>query len=823
MFKRRCYLGLLLMMLMMVPVVSVSAATYESTSSCYYFNRTTGAISTASSNPGTSATYGRDCIKKIDGKYAYCTQLSTQITNTNYTEDTAWNAESNKKNSIIMGYIIDLVRQDKGDTLEGYALTAEAINYYNRNVLGNTSAYGFSTNSTLKGYYDRAVAKYNELKLDEKIPSPSLSGDRNLNYVSGNKYVSSKLTATNLQATFGGVAVDYTITVSMTGGNGTVQLSTKATGENPTDTLAVSGRSSYSFYVVANGVNTTNNSDLDIVVKIARRNTSTYPMTKRYKSNSASQNLVVGVSDSASRYNHTKFSFSVPDLTQHRIVVNKVNEDGEALSGATLELHKDSATSAAIATNSSGSSRLVYSTPRVETGEDDFFNHTYYLVEKVAPRGYKLSSRVTEINISNANSSICYHNGGNDDEDSQVEPDAEHCNFSAYEYRCKNDTTNEIVALSSQNNCTFEAPAGTDTGGSGTDTGGSGTDTGGSGTDTGGSGTDTGGDPTPVTYTMICVKKGANDTVTEANTTYCADAGNYTLVKVSNGSVTIEHPNVRNKAVISKKAITGDDEVPGAVLKICTKTDYEAKKSDCTPAKSVDDVDLSWTSGTGPEVVFGLAAGEYHIVETLPPSGYALIKTSTSFSIDTYGNITTGGKTIEEDKVDDNPIVIKNTLNSFSVSKDDVATSKELPGATITICETYTDANNKVQVRMDQYTNECIVTRLAGGSDAQWVSGDKPHVINGLKAGTYALVEKIAPSGYATAESIIFTMKNDGTLTDKDGKSLADSKLVMHDKKLTEVKTGMLTTFIVALIIFVVSIIGVYSYFFIKKHSEVSS
>ena len=48
---------------------------------------------------------------------------------------------------------------------------------------------------------------------------------------------------------------------------------------------------------------------------------------------------------------------------------------------------------------------------------------------------------------------------------------------------------------------------------------------------------------------------------------------------------------------------------------------------------------------------------------------------------------------------------------------------------------------------------------LKDGTKLTWVSTDKPHVIEGLVAGTYYLVEKIAPNNYSTAESILFTLK----------------------------------------------------------------
>ena len=43
-------------------------------------------------------------------------------------------------------------------------------------------------------------------------------------------------------------------------------------------------------------------------------------------------------------------------------------------------------------------------------------------------------------------------------------------------------------------------------------------------------------------------------------------------------------------------------------------------------------------------------------------------------------------------------------------------------------------------------------------------------------------------------------MKEDGTLTDKDGKSLANKKLEMKDKPIKDVKTGMLPIIIISIL-----------------------
>ena len=68
-----------------------------------------------------------------------------------------------------------------------------------------------------------------------------------------------------------------------------------------------------------------------------------------------------------------------------------------------------------------------------------------------------------------------------------------------------------------------------------------------------------------------------------------------------------------------------------------------------------------------------------------------------------------------------------------TISKKDITNEEELPGATLTI----TDSEGKI---VDQ-----------------WVSEENPHYVS-LPLGDYTLTEVSAPEGYATAESIEFTV-----------------------------------------------------------------
>ena len=108
---------------------------------------------------------------------------------------------------------------------------------------------------------------------------------------------------------------------------------------------------------------------------------------------------------------------------------------------------------------------------------------------------------------------------------------------------------------------------------------------------------------------------------------------------------------------------------------------------------------------------------------------------------------------------------------------------------------------------------------MADGSKATWVSTNTPHKVSGLGAGTYYLVETTAPNGYSTSESILFVVKEDGTLTDINGKSLKDSKIVMQDKPINDVKTGMFGIFVIIGFLAISGVAGVASYYKLKQNT----
>ena len=77
---------------------------------------------------------------------------------------------------------------------------------------------------------------------------------------------------------------------------------------------------------------------------------------------------------------------------------------------------------------------------------------------------------------------------------------------------------------------------------------------------------------------------------------------------------------------------------------------------------------------------------------------------------------------------------MRDDVIKVEISKVDITTNKELPGA------------------------ELIITNKGGKVVEHWTSTDKPHYIEKLPAGEYTLTEITAPNGYEIAEDISFTV-----------------------------------------------------------------
>ena len=191
---------------------------------------------------------------------------------------------------------------------------------------------------------------------------------------------------------------------------------------------------------------------------------------------------------------------------------------------------------------------------------------------------------------------------------------------------------------------------------------------------------------------------------------------------------------------VSKRDLTNDEELPGATLAI----------------KDMDDNTVTtWVSTDEPHRVTGLHFGEsYTLTEIRAADGYALANDITFRLIqksDEDGNhleecevyyLTTKNilfwKWDDWKLLDDATVIMQDDITKVQISKKDLTTNEELPGA------------------------ELIITDEKGSEIDRWISTDAPHYMEKLPAGKYTLTEVTAPDGYAIAERMEFEVLPNG-------------------------------------------------------------
>ena len=177
---------------------------------------------------------------------------------------------------------------------------------------------------------------------------------------------------------------------------------------------------------------------------------------------------------------------------------------------------------------------------------------------------------------------------------------------------------------------------------------------------------------------------------------------------------------------VSKRDLTNDEELPGATLAI----------------KDTDgDTVTTWVSTDEPHRVTGLHFGEsYTLTEIRAADGYALANDITFRLIQKSDE---DGNHLEECEVyylttkiilfwkwddwkllDDATVIMQDDITKVQISKKDLTTNEELPGA------------------------ELIITDEKGNEIDRWISTDAPHYMEKLPAGKYTLTEVTAPDGY---------------------------------------------------------------------------
>ena len=215
----------------------------------------------------------------------------------------------------------------------------------------------------------------------------------------------------------------------------------------------------------------------------------------------------------------------------------------------------------------------------------------------------------------------------------------------------------------------------------------------------------------------------------EAPTGYILSGESYPVTVCEDGeTITIRTVNKPITVEVSKVDVYGE-ELIGA--------DMQLENAD---GETVD----KWTSEGTNHVVTELPAGEYTLKEIAAPDGY-VIANDIRFTVDVYGNVTVENVEATVTSENGNPLIVMvDDTTKVQISKQDITTGEELPGATLQIID---EDGNVVE---------------------EWVSTDEAHFIEGkLIAGKeYTLRETIAPDGYEIANEIRFTVNEDGSVAE---------------------------------------------------------
>ena len=157
---------------------------------------------------------------------------------------------------------------------------------------------------------------------------------------------------------------------------------------------------------------------------------------------------------------------------------------------------------------------------------------------------------------------------------------------------------------------------------------------------------------------------------------------------------------------VSKQELTGSEEVPGATLQIL---DQEGNILD------------EWVSGEQPHYIEKLPVGMYILREISPADGYVTAE-DVIFEVKDTAELQT--------------VEMKEEITKLQISKKDITTGQELPGAALQI--------------LDE----------SGQIVEEWISGEQPHYIEKLPIGVYTLRETIPAMGYVTAKDVIFKIED---------------------------------------------------------------
>ena len=229
---------------------------------------------------------------------------------------------------------------------------------------------------------------------------------------------------------------------------------------------------------------------------------------------------------------------------------------------------------------------------------------------------------------------------------------------------------------------------------------------------------------------------------------------------IYDGKKVVEYQFRNNRYIdVSKIDAATGRELAGATLTICRR-DTESPTGECIKGPDGNSVYSDyWVSTDEPHKFVGIEKGVmYTLSETSSPKAYVKFEGKLDFkllddgkSVQMY-NHETG---LEIGSPVELTAVMPNTAIPTYISKTSAVTGEEIAGANLKIC---TEESYNFALEETGNGNNCTAI-------VEWVSeAGTGKQVDALEKGNYYLVETIAPVGYKMTNSVMFTVKDDGSI-----------------------------------------------------------